>query len=169
MSAPDRQPLFRRVLGARFETLPEPLRNIHDVEEVSLLIGRCSVSRGRNLPARVLASLMSFPLQGEAWEIRMSMRREDDEEQWIRVVSGERFTSKLRALGDGRIGERIGPLDLHMDLHPSPDGLAFELTGLQWFGLSIPKFLWPRISAHETIREGRCRFDISSSMPLTAR
>ena len=54
-------PLYRRLLGAEFARLRQPLRAAHDVGENLVLKGRSSVTRGDGLLARAIASIIGFP------------------------------------------------------------------------------------------------------------
>jgi hypothetical protein len=54
-------PLYRRLLGARFDALPARARELHDVTETSVWIGRADVERGRSWAARAVATLFSLP------------------------------------------------------------------------------------------------------------
>src|SRR4026209_407119 len=49
-------PLFKRLLGASYERLPAPIRQVHDGREHKVLSGRCCIRRGSG----VLASLLGW-------------------------------------------------------------------------------------------------------------
>ena len=44
-------PLYRRVLGSRFDALPARVRELHDLHGPSVWAGMASVERGRSLAA----------------------------------------------------------------------------------------------------------------------
>ena len=57
-------PLYRRVLGPRFDALPARVRELHDFTGISVWAGRADVERGRSLPRRIAAALSALPPAG---------------------------------------------------------------------------------------------------------
>ena len=159
------RPLFQRILGSEFEQLPEPIRSLHAVTTLTLAEGRCTVTRGGNVLARLLARLLSLPPDCRDGKIQLVMRRRDELEVWVRTIAGRRFVSTLRQSGPGQVTERIGPVDFDFALRPGATELAMSLRAVRVFGLSLPQRLWPRITARETVADGRFRFDIVTSLP----
>ena len=159
------RPLFQRILGSEFEQLPEPIRSLHAVTTLTLAEGRCTVTRGGNVLARLLARLLSLPPDCRDGKIQLVMRRRGELEVWVRTIAGRRFVSTLRQSGPGQVTERIGPVDFDFALRPGATELAMSLRAVRVFGLSLPQRLWPRITARETVADGRFRFDIVTSLP----
>ena len=60
-----RLPLYRRLLGPAFDTLPARVRELHDLDGVSVWEGRANVEHGRSLVSRIAATLSSLPPQGD--------------------------------------------------------------------------------------------------------
>ena len=159
------RPLFQRILGSEFEQLPEPIRSLHAVTTLTLAEGRCTVTRGGNVLARLLARLLSLPPDCRDGKIQLVMRRRDELEVWVRTIAGRRFVSTLRQSGPGQVTERIGPVDFDFALRPGATELAMSLRAVRVFGWSLPQRLRPRITARETVADGRFRFDIVTSLP----
>jgi hypothetical protein len=118
------------------------------------------------LLARLVAALMRFPPAG-TWPLRVAFVEQDGVETWTRDFGGHRFASALSAAKGGLIEERFGPLRFAFDLPAGPHGLEMRLKRWSAFRLPIPRFLAPRIAAHEWQDEqGRFRFDVSVALPL---
>ena len=162
----DEPALLRRVLGPSFESMPAEMRALHDVPELQLSRGTCSVRRGRHPMARFLAALLSLPPACEAATIRVVMRREGNSEVWIRQIAGRRFESRLTALGPGRLGEQIACLGFEFRTVADAAGYCWTLAGMRLLGLPLPRALWPEIKAREWVEAERVRFDIAASLPL---
>lgn len=157
--------LFQEVLGPAFEHLPEPIRTLHAVTSWTNAEGRCTVSGGRNVLARLAARLLSLPPQCRDEKIQVLIRRRHDHEVWTRIIAGKRFVSRLRASGQGRVTERIGPVDYDFELVPDATTLSMVLRAVRVLGISVPRRVWPQIAAEMSVAEGSYRFDIATSLP----
>ncbi|MHA1538117.1 MAG: DUF4166 domain-containing protein [Alphaproteobacteria bacterium] len=158
--------LFARILGDSFDALPEPIRSMHEVSNPMLSEGRCLVEGGRNPLARLIAGLMRLPPASPEAPIEVFMHRHGVSEIWERRIAGRRFVSRLSS-PDGRfVVEKIGPVAFRFALRADRAKLSMLLRGVRVFGLPWPKFLWPRISAHETLAHGKFHFEVSSTLPL---
>ena len=79
--------LFGRVLGAKFDALPEPIRSMHAVSSLTVSEGQCTVIRGRNPIARLIAALLHLPLDCPEARIRVYMHRHGAGEAWERRIA----------------------------------------------------------------------------------
>ena len=157
-------PLYRRVLGARFDRLPGPVRAMHEVQGDAGASGRATVTRGRSPLARLVAALMRFPPEGQH-PVHVEFREEGGIETWTRSFGPHRFRSRLRETG-GRLEERFGPLRFRFDLAADETGLAMVLRGWSLGPLPLPVALAPRSPAREWEEEGRFHFDVPIALPL---
>ncbi len=132
---------------------------------MTLAEGRCTVTRGGNVLARLLARLLSLPPECGDGKIQLVMRRRGELETWVRTIAGRRFVSTLRHSGPGQVTESMGPVDFDFALRPGATELAMSLRAVRVFGWSLPRRLCPRITARESVAEGRFRFDIVTSLP----
>ena len=64
--------LYRGLLGARFDVLPARVRELHDVTETAIWVGRADVERGRAWFARLVAALLSLPPDGRDQRLQVS-------------------------------------------------------------------------------------------------
>ncbi len=156
--------LYERIMGSPFAALPPLVRAIHDVRGDGGAAGEGRVERGRNLAARLIAWIARFPPAGE-FPLHVSFAERDGRERWTRDFGGHVFASELSEK-NGLAVERFGPMRFGFALAPTPDGLAMHLKRWSLFGIRLPLFLAPRISAREWEAEERFHFDVRLSFPL---
>ncbi|HEV2673943.1 MAG TPA: DUF4166 domain-containing protein [Aliidongia sp.] len=160
-------PLFARVSGDRFSSLPAPIRALHSPTGRNVHAGRAGIGGASNLVGRILARLLGFPPAGRDVAATVVIERQEGGERWTRVFEGRRFVSHLSpACSVGVIRERFGPLTF--DCTVLIEGEALSMTADQWrFGpLRLPRRLMPRATGRETIDDqGRFRFDVSIDLP----
>src|SRR5215470_5173214 len=112
MPQPD-EPLYRRILGEAYATLPQPLQVMHDLKRELTATGVGSVERGRGLLARLAAAIVGFPPAGDDIPVQVTFQLKDGRELWQRSFAGQRFASTQEE-GKGRsarlLCERFGAL-----------------------------------------------------------
>lgn len=161
---PQPPPLYARVLGPAFASLPAAVRAIHTVLRDGGAHGRATVTRGRNPVARVIAALFGFPPEGEHG-LHVAFAETGGVETWVRDFSGRRFGSRLSQQGRLLV-ERFGPLRFGFDLLADDKGLAMQLKRW-WLGpIRLPLALAPRSRAREWEEDGRFHFDVPIALPL---
>ncbi len=161
-------PLYRRLLGERFETLPPRVRELHDVVGASTWSGRADVERGRSLAARVVATLFGLPPAGHDQALRVTFQVDGNREIWSRMFGNAVFRSVQYERG-GLLNERVGPSTFVFALDTSADGMALVLRGVRFLGVPLPRFLAPSVRTFESERDGRYRFEVEASLPLLGR
>ncbi len=158
------EPLYARVMGERFARLAPPVAAIHNVLRDSGASGRAVVLRGRGILARMIATAMRFPVDGDH-DLHVAFSENDGVERWIRDFSGRRFSSHL-SQGGACLVERFGPLRFRFDLPNEGNGLRMVMRGWSCAGLSLPLALAPQTDAREWAEDGRFHFDVPIAMPL---
>ena len=157
-------PLYRRLLGERFEQLPAQVRELHDLTGTSVWAGRADVTRGRSLASRMVATVMRLPRPGRDQMLRVVFRSADGREVWERSFNGVVFRSVQDASG-GLLRERVGPSTFTFALDAASDGMALKLKGVRFLGVPIPRLLMPVVLTFESEREGRYCFEVEASLP----
>lgn len=160
-------PLYQRVLGDAFAALPPSVHELHMVDRKVVWRGAASVRRGTNPLARLAATLFRLPLNGDDITLTVTFTPDTEgRETWDRDFAGRRFLSVQSDHGAGVIAERVGLVTLL--LRPAVDAGALTLTleGARLFGLSLPRFVLPRVATREFERDGRYHFDVLSHLPL---
>jgi|HubBroStandDraft_1064217.scaffolds.fasta_scaffold03079_8 hypothetical protein len=169
--APERAaPLYERILGASWSQLALAIRQLHSVTSVSSYAGRCTVDRGRNPLAWLIATLVGFPKAGADQNIAVQLIADGGRERWVRTCGGRTFSS-VQMPGRGRsewlLRERFGPISVDMALVVDGPTLRYIVRRWALFGISMPLFLGPRSAAAESVVEGQFSFDVAVSHPLT--
>ena len=162
------QPLYRRLLGARFEALPARVRELHDVTATSIWTGRADVERGLSLPSRMMATLFGLPPAGRDQTLRVTFEPVDGKEIWSRAFGNAVFRS-VQYERDGLLNERVGPSTFVFKLDASPGGVALNLQGVRFLGVPLPRFLVPTVRTLESERGGHYHFEVEASLPVLGR
>jgi hypothetical protein len=135
-------PLYVRIMGDRFLSLPLSVRAIHTVCGDGHATGQAAVIRGSNIVAKGIAFCMRFPPQGD-FPLHVAFSERNGVECWTRDFGGHCFHSVLSKGPRGLI-ERFGPLRFHFDLPLHGNGLEMRMTGWSFFGVPLPLMLAPR-------------------------
>jgi hypothetical protein len=153
-------PLYRRILGDAYETLPPALRALHDVDRSLVARGRATVERGDGRLARLAAAMIGFPSAAADIPVEVRFDAADGRETWRRTF-GERCFQSLQEEGTGGLlVERFGPLAFAMAVVVADGRLELAIQRWTIAGIPLPLWLAPWSKAHEREEDGRFRFDV---------
>lgn len=162
-------PLYKRVLGEQFDSLPKEIRDMHNVQSRVIGTGRCEIRQGHNPIARLIARLFGFPPEGTDVSARIEMVTLGHGEVWTRWLGECRFSSQLNK-GQGKFSglltEKFGALLFYFSLPTNESGLRMVLHRVTCLGIPLPRLFWPIVSARENVEDGRFRFDVSVRLPV---
>ena len=161
------EPLYRRILGESYETLPEPLRRLHDRHGATTAEGRGEVERGEGLLSRLAGAIIGFPPAGADVPVRVTFTLDDGVETWTRSFAGKPLVSTQEHGEDGLLVERFGPMAIGMALVVEPDRMRLVLRRWSAFGIPLPLWAGPRSDTWEHAADGRFNFHVDLSHPLT--
>ena len=168
-SLPYTAPLYQRLLGAAWGSLPEPVRAMHDFRDALVVEGRASVERGENVLARLLAALFGFPKAGQDVPLRVSFYVQDGRQIWRREFAGRAFQSTQEE-GRGRferlLCERFGPFAFGLALVLGNGRLSLVIRRWSAFGLPMALAFAPRGDAYEWVKDGRFNFHVELGLPV---
>jgi|ERR1700676_3378509 len=169
--APERAAcLYERILGQSWAQLAPKIRQLHSVTSVSSFAGRCTVDRGRNPLAWLIATLIGFPKAGADQNISVQLTANGGRERWVRTCGGRTFSS-VQMRGPGRsewlVRERFGPISVDMALVVDGQTLHYIVRRWALFGILMPLFFGPRSTAVESAKEGEFSFDVAINHPFT--
>ena len=163
-------PLYERILGQAWGQLAPELRQLHSVTATASFVGRCTVKRGRNPLAWLIATIIGFPKTGADQKICVQLTKEGEGERWVRTSAGRKFSS-VQVAGRGRaewlVRERFGPVAVDMALVVDGPTLRYVVRRWALLGISMPLFLGPRSTAVESAQDGQFHFDVKISHALT--
>lgn len=163
-------PLFRRLLGNDFNSLPAAVRRAHDVQGFLALEGEADATGPDNRVGAAIASLFRLPRAGKRLPVRVEMRaHEDGSETWTRIYPGVTMRSTLRRPDPAtrQVDEVFGPIAVRLAWRVTAEGLELTTLRATLFGLPLPGFLRPRSDASEHAdADGTFRFDVPIALPL---
>jgi hypothetical protein len=167
-------PLFQRLLGSAWDTLPAPVRSMHTAGAARTVTGTATVRRGGGWLARIVTAVFRFPLAGDAVPVSVQLQTRGAGELWTRTFAGRRFSSALSAgAGDADrlLCERFGPFTFHLALVPDGGKLRFVIRGWRLGPMPLPRRWAPQGDSYEYADENagqsRFGFHIEIKHPLT--
>lgn len=161
------EPLYRRVMGAAFDALPDEVRVMHRVWRDGGAFGEATVEGANGALGRLIARIMRFPPPGRH-PLHVAFAERDGSETWTRDFGGHRFASRL-SQREKHLVEAFGPLRFRFDLPANEQGLTMVMRGWSAFGIPLPLALAPRTEAREWSADGRFHFDVAIGLPLVGR
>ncbi len=165
-------PLYRRVLGAAWHVLPEPIRIMHGSTATRSAGGRARVVGAANWAGRLAARALGFPTDADAVFVRVTFERANGVETWRREFGAQRLTS-VQYAGKGRyeglLCERFGAFVIGLALVVEQERLKLVVRRWSVLGIPLPRVLAPRGDAFELEERGRFRFYVDIGLPLIGR
>jgi len=164
------KPLYRRVMAEGFDRLPEVTRRLHRGRPAVIAIGEAEVEPAANLLGRLVAATFGLPRTPGKQPIRVVIESRNGSEHWTRLFGDKPMRSVMSAAPGNLIEERFGPFSLRMRLVPKPGGLDMERVSGRLWGLPLPTFLLPKVTATERVDDYRRHaFDVEIAAPLLGR
>jgi hypothetical protein len=159
-------PLFRRVLGAPFDTLADDVRALHAGAPLARYRGEVQVERGAGLFARLMSRLTALPPAGLG-PLEVEIAADAGGERWVRRIGGREMRSRLwSAAGDDLLHERLGAVVFGFRLQVEDGALHWRVARVRALGLLPLPARWFRgVVCRESAAEGRYRFDVRAAMP----
>lgn len=127
--------------------------------------------------AKLLRILLGQPQPVLDAPMRLSVRKEGDQEHWERqfgdfLCTSRLVVSPLPATALEKLPFPLSPFGFPLAVSPIPHGLRMRLAGIDLVGmrLPLPAFLLPAAEATETIdAEGRIQFQFSAVLPVIGK
>jgi Domain of unknown function (DUF4166)/Saccharopine dehydrogenase NADP binding domain len=162
-------PLYARILGSAWDPLPVELKQLHAVKSTARFAGRGAVERGSGAFAGLIARAFGFPASGQDVEVSVNFDVRDGVETWTRTFNGKSFSSiqsEGRGASENLLCERFGPLNFAMALVCKRAQIHLVLRRWTAFGVPMPLWLGPQSTAHESVIDGKFRFDVEIGHPM---
>lgn len=164
------KPLYRRVMGEGFDRLPEVTRRLHRGRPAVIAIGEAEVEAAANALGRFVAAIFGLPRTSGKQPVRVVIESRDGREHWTRLFGDKPMRSIMSAAPGNLIEEAFGPFSLRMRLVVKPGGLDMERVSGRMWGIPLPGFLLPRVTATERVDDYRRHaFDVEIAAPLVGR
>lgn len=159
-------PLFRRILGDAFDTLPLQLRAIHSVDDRETWRGEATITRGTHVLVPVFAAATRLPPSRANVPTSVEFVATAAGEEWNRDFGGARMHSRYRER-NGRLVERLGLVEFVFALGAHDGEILWATTGVRLFGLvPLPASWFARVRCRERERNGRYEFLVEAALPL---
>lgn len=162
-------PLYRKILGSAFDTLPAQVKELHASPDGRRWSGKAQVRRGTGILAKIICALIGFPRSGDNVAVSVSFTPEQGAERWTRDFGGMTFSS-MQSCGAARdqylLIERFGPISVSMAL--VVEGNRLVLIPRRWslFGMPMPRTLMPSGNSFETEENGQFHFNVEIRAPV---
>jgi Domain of unknown function (DUF4166) len=139
--------LYRRVLGARFDELPEVLKRFHDGARGGRARGTFRVVRGDGMVRNIVAALLRMPRAGENVPIRLEVVVAGDRERWLRYFLG-RCTATVQWADGNLLMERYGLSSFSSALVVQGSRMQYEFRRAWFAGIPLPVWLSPYVDGY---------------------
>ncbi|MET0815224.1 MAG: DUF4166 domain-containing protein [Pseudoxanthomonas sp.] len=157
-------PLFQRLLGAGFETLPAVVRTLHATLGHRRYRGQVEVVRGGNPISRLFAWATRLPPAGRG-EVEVEIDASQGQERWTRHIGGRPMPSRLWEQ-DGLLCEQLGLVRFGFRLSVEDGGIVWRVQRVDALGLGLPARWFGHVLARESELDGRYRFDVAAALPV---
>ncbi|HVJ53339.1 MAG TPA: DUF4166 domain-containing protein [Aliidongia sp.] len=166
------RPLYPRLLGDTFDRLPSVIRAVHEASPLLVVSGTSTVTEGTFWASRALRRLLRLPAPGSGLPLRVVFEARGDGERLSRHYPGATLTTMQKPAGrsgSGLLCEKFGPFSLIIQLEARSHSLSFTLIDVRFMGLSVPRWLMPRLTARESADDGRYHFFVRIDVPGLGR
>jgi len=158
-------PVFARVMGDAFATLPPLVRDLHRRRGRHRWRGRAKVLRGRSWLSRLCGWAAGLPRAAEETPIDVEIAASSTRETWTRYFGARAMRSDLWPDG-ALLRERLGIVTFAFALSAREGRLVWSVREASVFGLKLPLRWFDGVSACETGVDGRYRFEAKARFPL---
>jgi len=169
---PQTRNLYEEILGASYNDMSEPLKNLHRIGASKTFEGRCKVTRGRNPLSHIVATILRFPKASPDIPVEVVLTKDGNKEIWERFFDGRRMVS-TQEVGRGKqsrlVVERFGPIAVHLAILVQDRKQILKTVGWSMFGIPLPKALVPGGDVFEHDADGRFNFHVDMVAPLFGR
>ncbi len=159
-------PLYQRLLGNAWESLPASLKKLHTVQKAE---GRAKVDVGKNPLAWLIARFFGFPKAGDDIPVNVSFEKKNNGELWQRTFASRTFSSfhsEGHGYSEGLLSEQFGPFKFGMALVVEEDKLCLVVRNWSLFGIPLPRVFAPMGNTFEHEAQGRFHFHVEIKLPV---
>lgn len=161
---------FQRLLGADFDRLPAPVRELHSLSKSTATAGSADITAAAGPAAWFLRWFAGLPQPGRDVPVTVAFNLDGQgRERWERQFGSRRYASTMKAgtgSAEGLLFEHFGLFRLYFRLTAREEGLAWSLVRWQFLGLPLPRWTTPSIECFESADGARFVFDIDFALPV---
>ncbi|HEY0032274.1 MAG TPA: DUF4166 domain-containing protein [Devosia sp.] len=167
-SVPQEASVFRQVLGANFNQLPEVTQRLHRGWPAIIARGGATVLPAASVGSRLVARLFGLPTRAGELPLEVIIEAQGGREYWTRQF-GEHTLRSVMQVDRGLLEERFGPVAIAMRLTATATGLDMHPVKGRFAGIPLPRFLLPAVTARETCMAGRHCLEVDIALPIIGR
>jgi Domain of unknown function (DUF4166) len=158
-------PLYRKVLGSRFDSLPAVLRRFHDSPHGGRARGTLDVERGPGRIRNVVAALWRLPRSGSNVPVFLEVLVDGEKERWLRHFPDHCLKS-TQWTREGLLIEAFGAGSFSCALVIDGLCLRYEFRRAWLLGIPIPGWLTPRVDGRVRAGDTGWRVVVRFRVPL---
>jgi hypothetical protein len=172
---PRTRELYPALLGARWRDLHHTLARLHGGSQRTIATGRFRIEHGKRAGIGWLARVLRLPKESADVATKLVIERTDALEMWHRSFDEAELSTTQRAVSDGSLAERFGPMELVFRIAVLDGSLLYEQVAARIrvgiVNVPLPRVLSPRVSAREMVdpETGRIHVAVSVDAPLLGR
>jgi hypothetical protein len=140
------EPLYQRVLGAKFAELHPTLRRFHSLPSGGTASGRFRVTHAPGRLRRLLLAVMRLPRAGDDVDVPLTVSLRGPGELWVRAFPGAPFVT-IQTERRGLLMERSGPVVFGFILGVVDGSMTFTMTQFRVAGIPLPLWMGPSVNA----------------------
>ncbi|MDB5350814.1 MAG: hypothetical protein JWN86_2061 [Planctomycetota bacterium] len=157
--------LYRRILGPRFEALPEVLRRFHDLPGGGRAKGSLEIERATCRPGNALAGLLGLPRTGEDVAVVLEVKVQGDKERWVRHMQGRTLETVQWMKGEWLM-EALGPWAFASRMVVDGSEMRYEFQRAWFLGIPVPRWIAPFVDGGVDAGEGGWRVTVRIVAPI---
>ncbi len=166
------KPIYPRILGSAFDTLPDQVKRLRDSDQSREWHGEAEITPSGHALGRLIARAFSFPTKARTCPVSVRFDPDETGELWTRDFGGQIMVSH-QSFGKTRdqhhMVERFGPVAVALALVVKEGKLHFIPRHIRLFGLNLPGWMLPKGDSYETEIDGRFRFHVEIRVPVLGR
>ncbi len=157
--------LYRRILGERFDALPDVLRRFHGSPAGGRARGTFQVERATGKLQSAVASLLGMPESSQAVPVCLDVTVEGDRERWCRRIGERRLVTVQWAAGD-LLMESLGLISFLTALELDGRCLHYEFRRAWFAGIPLPRWTSPAVTGSADAGESGWRVEVHIMAPF---
>ncbi|MBL1150072.1 MAG: DUF4166 domain-containing protein [Armatimonadetes bacterium] len=158
--------IYRRLLDSDFDSLSPQVRRAHSAPLEAF--GSADVQGPTSLLGRAAARLLRLPKPGSEVPVRLTVTETEAGQVWDRRFGEQNFSS-VQEIAGGFLAERYGRGTLLLRVFVCNGAVHYEPAGAKLFGITLPKFLSPRVSGVVVATDDGWQVDVEFAAPGLGR
>lgn len=163
-------PLYQRLLGDAWHTLPNRVQQLHQIDMPKRFIGETTVQQGQHFLAKLIAKMFSFPQTAKKVVVSVDFSLDEfGQEHWQRRFD-QHIMHSIQYQGQGKqqwlLVERFGWFRFTMALQIKEQQLHLVMRQWSFCNITLPLLFAPRIKAYEYQQDEKFHFYVEISILL---